>query len=99
MLIIIYNINNVVIYFINCHLLGYSKIFKFHLVLPSNLPPSHEVPFGHTRYKLEASYNGQIVIYNFSVNQWVGLEKRNDTIVSITVVPTFVFFFFFIHVY
>ncbi|XP_025204665.1 uncharacterized protein LOC112601326 isoform X2 [Melanaphis sacchari] len=61
---------------------GYSKIFKFHIDLPSNLPPSHEVPFGHTRYKLEAHYNGLTTLDYFSVNQWVGLNKRNDTIVK-----------------
>jgi len=62
--------------------LGFSKIFKFHIVLPNNLPPSHEVPFGHTRYKLEAHYNGLTTSDYFSVNQWVGLNKRNDATVS-----------------
>lgn len=57
-------------------------IFKFYLALPKNLPPSHEVPFGHTRYKFEAYYNGQTIYKYFSVNQWVGLEKRNNRIVS-----------------
>lgn len=54
----------------------------FHLVLPKNLPPSHEVPFGYTRYKLEAFYDDDHVSIFFSVNQWVGLEKRNDAVVS-----------------
>ncbi|XP_022178440.1 uncharacterized protein LOC111039294 isoform X2 [Myzus persicae] len=61
---------------------GYSKIFKFHIVLPNNLPPSHEVPFGHTRYKLEAQYNGLTTLDYFSVNQWVSLKKRNDATVK-----------------
>jgi len=60
----------------------YSKIFYFHIVLPNNLPPSHEVPFGHTRYKFVAYYNGQTVFKYYSVNQWVGLEKRNNLIVK-----------------
>lgn len=59
---------------------SYSKIFKFHIILPNNLPPSHEVPFGHTRYKIEAHYNGLTTFDYFNVNQWVGLDKRNDTI-------------------
>lgn len=54
----------------------------FYLVLPNNLPPSHEVPFGCTRYTLKAYYNDQKVSTFFSVNQWVGLEKRNDVVVS-----------------
>lgn len=54
----------------------------FCLVLPNNLPPSHEVPFGYTRYTLKAYYNNQKVSTFFSVNQWVGLEKRNDIVVS-----------------
>lgn len=66
-------------------IIGYSKTFKFHLALPNNLPPSHEVPFGHTRYKLEAYYNSQTVYKYFSVNQWVGLNERNNNIVSICV--------------
>ncbi|XP_003245584.1 uncharacterized protein LOC100569306 [Acyrthosiphon pisum] len=61
---------------------GYSKIFKFHIVLPNNLPPSHEVPFGHTRYKLEVQYNGLTTQDYFSVNQWVGLNTRNDASVK-----------------
>lgn len=63
----------------------YSKIFYFHVVLPNNLPPSHEVPFGHTRYKIEAYYNTQTVFKYFSVNQWVDLEKRNDTVVCVII--------------
>lgn len=62
---------------------GYSKILKFYLVLPDNLPPSHEVPFGHTRYKIEAYHNNQIISKWFSVNQWVELKKRNNAIVCI----------------
>lgn len=69
--------------------LGYSKIFKFHIILPNNLPPSHEVPFGHTRYKIEAHYNGLTTFDYFNVNQWVGLDKRNDTIVSIIILSCF----------
>ncbi|KAL5240075.1 hypothetical protein ACI65C_007485 [Semiaphis heraclei] len=61
---------------------GYSKIFKFRIVLPNNLPPSHEVPFGHTRYKIEAQYNGLTTQDYFNVNQWVGLNKRNDASVK-----------------
>lgn len=63
---------------------GYSKIFIFHFVLPNNLPPSHEVPFGHTRYKITAWFDGNTCKKYFSVNQWVGLEKRNDAVVSLT---------------
>ncbi|XP_026823257.1 uncharacterized protein LOC113561182 [Rhopalosiphum maidis] len=60
----------------------YSKKFKFHIVLPNNLPPSHEVPFGHTRYKIEAHYNGLSTLDYFNVNQWVGLDKRNNITVK-----------------
>lgn len=69
--------------------LGYSKIFKFNIILPNNLPSSHEVPFGHTRYKIEAHYNGLTTFDYFNVNQWVGLDKRNDTIVSIIIFSCF----------
>lgn len=96
LIIFIYNKNIAVIYFINYQLLGYSKVFEFHLVLPNNLPPSHEVPFGHTRYKLEANYNSQTVIHNFSINQWIGLEKHNDTVVNITIVHLLLFLFVYI---
>lgn len=65
-------------------LIGCPETFEFRLVLPSNLPPSHEVPFGHTRYKLEAHYNGHTVVHHFCVGQWVGLKKRNNNIVSLT---------------
>ncbi|VVC29865.1 Immunoglobulin E-set,Arrestin C-terminal-like domain [Cinara cedri] len=61
---------------------GYPNKFKFHLVLPNNLPPSHEVPFGHTRYKLETYYNDQTIFKYFSVNQWVGLLKQNNSVVK-----------------
>lgn len=69
--------------------LGYSKKFKFHIVLPNNLPPSHEVPFGHTRYKIEAHYNGLSTLDYFNVNQWVGLDKRNDITVSLIIFNNF----------
>jgi len=73
----------------NACLSGRSKTFEFHLVLPSDLPPSHEVPFGHTRYKLEAHYNGQTVVRHFCVVQWVGLKKRDNKIVRKTIVLCF----------
>lgn len=63
-------------------MIEYSKIFTFHLTLPNNLPPSHEVPFGHTRYKLEACFNDQKVSTFFSVNNWVNLKQNNDIVVS-----------------
>lgn len=72
----------VIKFYFNLLLIDYSKIFFFCLVLPNNLPPSHEVPFGCTRYTLKAYYNNQKVSSFFSVNHWVGLEKRNDVVVS-----------------
>ncbi|XP_050419616.1 arrestin domain-containing protein 17-like [Adelges cooleyi] len=58
----------------------YSSTYKFHFVLPDNLPPSYEVQFGHTRYKISANFNSNTAFTYFSVGQWVGLKKRANSV-------------------
>ncbi|XP_050540673.1 arrestin domain-containing protein 17-like [Daktulosphaira vitifoliae] len=57
-----------------------SKMYTFYLTLPDNLPTSFEVPFGHTRYKISAYYNGITVFKFFSVGQKIELKKCNKII-------------------
>ncbi|XP_025411496.1 uncharacterized protein LOC112684286 isoform X2 [Sipha flava] len=62
----------------------------------SNLSPINDdtVPFGHTRYKITAKFDSNKCKKYFSVNQWVGLEKRNDVLVKHAAFSVSLFNFF-----